>query len=82
METLQAGIDPTENRDRFEEAHDLIIKCWTQPGPFRFEGRYYHHRVVNPWVLPVQKPHPPVWFPGGSSPGERGLGRAATSTLT
>jgi len=68
VETLQAGIDPTENRDRFEEAHDLIIKCWTQPGPFRFEGRYYHHRVVNPWVLPVQKPHPPVWFPGGSSP--------------
>ena len=68
VETLQAGIDPTENRDRFEEAHDLIIKCWTTPGPFRFEGRYYHHRVVNPWVLPVQKPHPPVWFPGGSSP--------------
>lgn len=68
VETLQAGIDPTENRDRFEEAHDLIIKCWTQPGPFRFEGRYYHHRVVNPWVLPVQKPHPPIWFPGGSSP--------------
>ena len=68
VETLQAGIDPTENRDRFEEAHDLIIKCWTEPGPFRFEGRFYHHRVVNPWVLPVQKPHPPVWFPGGSSP--------------
>ena len=68
VETLQAGIDPTENRDRFEEAHDLIIKCWTTPGPFRFEGNYYHHRVVNPWVLPVQKPHPPIWFPGGSSP--------------
>ena len=68
VETLQAGIDPTENRDRFEEAHDLIIKCWTEPGPFRFEGRYYERRVVNPWVLPVQKPHPPVWFPGGSSP--------------
>ena len=68
VETLQAGIDPTENRDRFEEAHDLIIKCWTTPGPFRHEGRYYHYRTVNPWVLPVQKPHPPVWFPGGSSP--------------
>ena len=66
VETLQAGIDPTENRERFEEAHDLIIKCWTEPGPFRFEGRYYQHRVVNPWVLPMQKPHPPVWFPGRS----------------
>ena len=68
VETLQAGIDPTENRDRFEEAHDLIMKCWTTPGPFRWEGKYYHHRMVNPWVLPMQKPHPPVWFPGGSSP--------------
>ena len=23
---------------------------------------------MNPWVLPMQKPHPPVWFPGLSSP--------------
>ncbi len=68
VETLQAGIDPTENRERFEEAHDLIIKCWTTPGPFRYEGKYYHYRMVNPWVLPMQKPHPPIWFPGGSSP--------------
>ncbi len=68
VETLMAGLDPTENRERFEEAHDLIIKCWTEPGPFRWEGTYYHHRVVNPWVLPVQQPHPAIWFPGGSSP--------------
>ena len=67
-ETLMAGIDPSENRERFEEAHDLIIKCWTTPGPFRYEGKYHHYRVVNPWVLPIQKPHPPIWFPGGSSP--------------
>src|SRR5438132_4034400 len=68
VETLQAGLDPTENRARFEEAHDLILKCWTTPGPFRWEGRYYPRRVVNPWVLPMQQPHPPIWFPGGSSP--------------
>ena len=68
VETLQAGIDPTENRGRFEEAHDLIIKCWTTPGPFRHEGKYYQYRVVNPWVLPMQKPHPDIWFPGTGSP--------------
>ena len=67
-ETLLSGIDPTENRERFEEAHDLIIKAWTTPGPFRYEGNYYHYRVVNPWVLPMQKPHPPIWFPGFASP--------------
>ena len=68
VESIQGGIDPTENRERFEEAHDLILKCWTTPGPFRYEGKYYHYRAVNPWVLPIQKPHPPVWFPGLSSP--------------
>ncbi len=68
VESLQAGIDPSENRGRFEEAHDLILKCWTTPGPFRWEGRYFHYRMVNPWVLPMQKPHPEIWFPGLSSP--------------
>ena len=68
VESLHGGIDPTENRERFEEAHDLIIKCWTTPGPFRYEGKYYHYRVVNPWVLPMQKPYPPIWFPGTGSP--------------
>ena len=67
VESLAGGIIPAENRARFEEAHDLIIKCWTQPGPFRYEGQYYHYRAVNPWVLPVQDPHPPIWFPGLSS---------------
>ena len=67
VESLTGGIIPAENRARFEEAHDLIIKCWTQPGPFRYEGNFYHYRAVNPWVLPVQDPHPPIWFPGLSS---------------
>ena len=68
VESLQAGIDPAENRERFEEAHDLIVKCWTEPGPFRYEGKHYHYRAVNPWVLPMQKPRPDIWFPGTGSP--------------
>ena len=68
VESLQGGIDPTENFERFQEAHDLIIKCWTEPGPFRFEGKHFQYRVVNPWVLPVQKPRPEIWFPGTGSP--------------
>ena len=68
VETLQGGIAPPENRERFEEAHDLILKCWTEPGPFRHEGKYYQYRVINPWVVPMQKPHPDIWFPGTGSP--------------
>ena len=68
VESIQGGIIPADNRSRFEEAHDLIIKCWTTPGPFRYEGKHYHYRAVNPWVQPMQQPHPEVWFPGLSSP--------------
>ena len=64
QEQLAGGINPTFNRERFEEAHDLIVKSWTQPGPFRWEGTHYQQRVVNPWTVPLQKPHPRIWIPG------------------
>ena len=64
VESLATNVNPAYNRERFNEAHDIIIKTWTQPGPFRWEGSHYQLRVVNPWVLPFQQPHPRVWIPG------------------
>jgi alkanesulfonate monooxygenase SsuD/methylene tetrahydromethanopterin reductase-like flavin-dependent oxidoreductase (luciferase family) len=64
QEQLATGVNPAFNRERFEEAHELVVKAWTLPGPFRFEGTHYQHRVVNPWALPLQKPYPRVWIPG------------------
>jgi alkanesulfonate monooxygenase SsuD/methylene tetrahydromethanopterin reductase-like flavin-dependent oxidoreductase (luciferase family) len=46
----------------------VILKAWTTPGPFRWEGRHFEYRVVNPWIRPLQKPHPPIWIPGVVSP--------------
>src|SRR5262249_56479961 len=57
-----------ENGERLAEGHDRINKSWTPPGPFRWEGRPYHFPHVNPWCLPLQKPHPPIWVPGTASP--------------
>jgi alkanesulfonate monooxygenase SsuD/methylene tetrahydromethanopterin reductase-like flavin-dependent oxidoreductase (luciferase family) len=64
QEQLATGANPAYNRERFEEAHDLIVQAWTRPGPFRFEGNHYQQRVVNPWALPLQQPHPRIWIPG------------------
>src|SRR5262247_4070186 len=64
VESLATNANPAYNRERFNEAHDIIIKTWKQPGPFRWEGDHYQLRVVNPWVLPLQQPHPRVWIPG------------------
>ena len=67
-EQLANNANPAYNREYFEEGHDLIIKAWTEPGPFRFEGKHFHFRHVNPWVKPLQQPHPPIWIPGLVSP--------------
>ena len=63
-ESIYNNANPAYNRELFNEAHDFIVKAWTEPGPFRFEGKHYHYRYVNPWVLPVQKPYPQMWIPG------------------
>jgi alkanesulfonate monooxygenase SsuD/methylene tetrahydromethanopterin reductase-like flavin-dependent oxidoreductase (luciferase family) len=64
QEQLATGVNPAYNRERFEEAHQIIVKAWTETGPLRWEGNHYHHRVVNPWAVPLQTPHPRVWIPG------------------
>jgi alkanesulfonate monooxygenase SsuD/methylene tetrahydromethanopterin reductase-like flavin-dependent oxidoreductase (luciferase family) len=62
------NANPAYNRELFNEAHDFIVQAWTRPGPWRYEGKHFHYRHVNPWALPYQKPHPPMWIPGVISP--------------
>ena len=61
------GANPAESHDRFHEAHDLIVRAWTETGPFAFEGKYYHFQYVNTWPRPYQQPHPPIWIPSQGS---------------
>ena len=61
------GINPTHSRERFDEAHDLIIKAWTSDEPFQWIGKHYEYRYVNLWPRTVQEPHPPIFIPGAGS---------------
>ena len=61
------SMSPTASRERFYEAHDLIVKAWTEPGPFEWYGKHYKLRYVNPWPRPLQQPHPPIWSPSQGS---------------
>jgi alkanesulfonate monooxygenase SsuD/methylene tetrahydromethanopterin reductase-like flavin-dependent oxidoreductase (luciferase family) len=68
MDTCYAfGQNPSTLRPRYYEAHDLILRAWQEPDTFTFNGRYNKQRYVNIWPRPVQKPHPPIWIPGGGS---------------
>lgn len=67
VEAFTYEINPTFVRERYREAHDLIVRAWTEPGPFHFEGKHYDFRFVNVWPRPLQRPHPPIWIPGSGS---------------
>ncbi len=68
MDTCFAyGQNPSMLRERYHEAHDLVLRAWTEPDTFAFNGRFNQQRYVNIWPRPVQKPHPPIWIPGGGS---------------
>ena len=61
------GVNPATLREKYYEAHDLVMKAWTEPDMFSFNGKYNQVRYANIWPRPLQKPHPPVWIPGGGS---------------
>ena len=61
------GANPGTIREKYIEAHDLIIKAWTEPEIFSWDGKYTQLRYVNLWPRPIQKPHPPIWLPGGGT---------------
>ncbi len=66
-EYFNNDVTPADSADRFNEAHDLIIKAWTEKGPFTWQGDHYYIPNVNPIPLPMQDPHPPIWIPGQGS---------------
>ena len=66
-EYFSMSIDPSTSRERYSEAHDLIIKAWTTEGPFRWIGKHYRLNYVNVWPRPLQQPHPPIWIPAFGS---------------
>ena len=68
MDTCYAyGQNPSQLRQRYLEAHDLVVRAWTEQDTFAFNGRFNQQRYVNIWPRPIQRPHPPIWVPGGGS---------------
>ena len=47
------GQNPSQLRERYYEAHDLVMKAWQHPDTFAFNGRYNQQRYVNIWPRPV-----------------------------
>lgn len=65
-EYMSYGTNPAESRAMYEEGVELMLRAWTEPQPFGWEGRYYQFRTVSIWPRPIQTPHPPVFLSGNS----------------
>lgn len=75
------------NRDMTREALDLILKLWSSPEPFEYNGKYWQvelpapsFQLLRPHLKPLQQPHPPIAVAGLSKgsdtlklAGERGF---------
>jgi len=59
-EHLVYGAPTAVSREMFEEALALILRAWTEPETFGWEGRHYRFRTISPMPRPLQQPHPPV----------------------
>ena len=44
------------------EAVPLLKIAFTTDGPFSFEGPFHKYQDINMAVMPLQKPHPPIWL--------------------
>jgi alkanesulfonate monooxygenase SsuD/methylene tetrahydromethanopterin reductase-like flavin-dependent oxidoreductase (luciferase family) len=65
-EYLTYGLNPTEARERTSEGMELVLRAWTEPQPFGWQGRHFRFRTVAVWPRPVQQPHPPTYALGTS----------------
>ena len=56
----QRGVLPGDRRVMMEEAIDLILKCWTSPEPFDWEGEIWQGKNWHILPQPLTKPRPEV----------------------
>ena len=57
-EYLSYDLNPAEARERTDEGMELILKAWSEPQPFGWQGRYFQYRTVSIWPRPQQPPAP------------------------
>ena len=61
-------VPQQENRERFDEAVDIMLRAWTEER-FSYEGRFFSVGETRLIPKPWQRPHPPIYQVCGSEDG-------------
>jgi limonene 1,2-monooxygenase len=56
----ERGLSHEDRHGRLREGLDLILKCWTTPEPFDWEGQYWRGKNIVATPRPLSKPHMPM----------------------
>jgi alkanesulfonate monooxygenase SsuD/methylene tetrahydromethanopterin reductase-like flavin-dependent oxidoreductase (luciferase family) len=60
------SVNPAESRELTSEGLEVVLKAWTEPYSFSWEGRHYRYRSVAVWPRTFQVPFPPTYALGTS----------------
>src|SRR5262252_33800 len=66
-EYLSYDLNPKEARERTDEGMELVLKAWSEPQPFGWQGRYFQYRTVSIWPRPSEDPRPMTYSLGVSA---------------
>ena len=72
-------VDSAETRETTQEGVQLVMKAWTEPKPFSWEGKHFQFKTVSVWPRTVQDPHPPIFYSGNSDRSAEFAGRMRLS---
>jgi alkanesulfonate monooxygenase SsuD/methylene tetrahydromethanopterin reductase-like flavin-dependent oxidoreductase (luciferase family) len=61
-------VPQQENRERFDEAVDIMLRAWTEDR-FSFDGRFFTIKDARLIPKPLQRPHPMIYQVCGSDSG-------------
>jgi len=61
-------VPQQENRQRFDEAVDIMLRAWTEER-FSYEGRFFTVKDARLLPKPLQRPHPMIYQVCGSDDG-------------
>ena len=75
------GIDMAEQRDRYDESLEIVLKGLSSD-VLDHRGRFHSFDRVPMALRPVQRPHPPLWYGAGSPDSIRWCARNGVNMVT
>ncbi|MEE3330921.1 MAG: LLM class flavin-dependent oxidoreductase [Myxococcota bacterium] len=74
------GIDQSKSATMFDEALEVLLKCW-EDDRVTYQGEHYQLHDVEVRPKPLQKPRPPVWMAALSPESFEKAGRLGLNLL-